>query len=184
MALRLFSESPHSASTSFSALQPPEGRIQRALFHQQDVVALAANEICDGIAVKRPPDERLEDQDVQCAAKQIEPGFVHLSPLWFHRETIAASLGNARGMGNLVESIRVDNGRQHFVRPARAMSKRRFPRLLRSISRLSCGFSRKHRVAAASQPEQNARDCPACADNFRLWAQIPPEDCAGEHAGQ
>jgi hypothetical protein len=51
-------------------LEPPEGRIERALFDQQSIVALAADETGDGITVKRSPDQSLEYENIQSATKR------------------------------------------------------------------------------------------------------------------
>src|SRR5690349_5545535 len=49
-------------------LETPEGRVEGAFVHQQRVVRVAANEVRDGVAVQRPPNQGLEDQYVQRAA--------------------------------------------------------------------------------------------------------------------
>ena len=60
------------------AFQTPEGGIEGAFFYEKGVVAVAADEAGDGVAVERSPDERLEDEDVESAAEEVEPGLVEI----------------------------------------------------------------------------------------------------------
>src|SRR5271168_1493544 len=64
-------KTPFRFKESF-ALQAPECRIESALLNDQRIITLAPDQVCDGIAVKRPPHQRLQDQDIQCAAHKLE----------------------------------------------------------------------------------------------------------------
>ena len=53
------------------AFEAPERGIERALFDEKGIVALATDEAGDGVAVERAPDEGLEDEDIEGSAEEF-----------------------------------------------------------------------------------------------------------------
>lgn len=76
-------EAPLGFDEAF-AFQAPEGGVERAFFHEEGLVGLAADEAGDGVAVEGAPGEGFEDDDVERAAQEVERMFVQeCAPLRF-----------------------------------------------------------------------------------------------------
>src|SRR5690242_3521058 len=56
------------------AFKSPQSGIQRAFFEEKGVVALTADEAGNAVSVLRSPDECFENENVECAAKELEFG--------------------------------------------------------------------------------------------------------------
>jgi hypothetical protein len=63
------------------AFQAPQCGIKSALFDEEGVVAVTTDETRDGIAMKRAPDEGLENEDIEGTPEKLEAGLLHAEPL-------------------------------------------------------------------------------------------------------
>src|SRR6476620_1100284 len=73
-------EAPFRFNESF-AFQSPQCGIKSSLFDEEGVVALTTDETRDGIAMKRAPDEGLENEDIEGTPEKFEAGLLHADPL-------------------------------------------------------------------------------------------------------
>ena len=73
-------------------LQPVQGGVQRALRHLQRGARDLVEALRDGPAVLRPERQRLEDQQIECALREVEPLVRHVCPLSLLQETIREPL--------------------------------------------------------------------------------------------
>ena len=62
-----------------------ERRVERALGDLQRVARDLANPLGDGPAVQRPERERLEDQEIERALREVEMSQPSASPVYFYR---------------------------------------------------------------------------------------------------
>src|SRR5262249_21573026 len=78
---------------------PPECGVQRAFFKDQGMVTLMPDQVCNGVTMKRPPRQSLEDQNIQRAAQKLEfRAVAHSFAYVFQGEASHSSPMNARGI--------------------------------------------------------------------------------------
>ena len=70
-ARRLFSDVPHSALAQPLTSRPLQRRVERALADLQDVLRREPQVLDDAVAVLRPAEQGLEDQQLQRAGKEV-----------------------------------------------------------------------------------------------------------------
>ena len=69
-------ESPLRLKQAF-VFQSPKSGIKGSLFNKQRVITVPTDEAGDGIPVKRPPNEGLENENVECSPYQFEASLLH-----------------------------------------------------------------------------------------------------------
>src|SRR5262249_18734954 len=100
-------------------LKPVQGRVQRTVFHLEDVVRSSFNAVCDGMCVTGSKHKRLKDQHVEGAQQHVAFGLGvgwHGSPHCTPYEYLVERSEMRSALLGLAELVRgVQSGRRPLV---------------------------------------------------------------------